>query len=84
MEWSLAGSGVSNTHWCSVGLPDRFFICSLSDSQDGWTPLHYATHSGNTDTAKVLVEAGVNLHIKGNVRIPSTPLALLVPCTECR
>jgi len=31
---------------------------------DGWTPLHHASHHGHTDTEKMSIENGANLFVK--------------------
>ena len=43
--------------------------CFESDSQDGWTPLMCAAEYGRTDDcARLLIDAGADMHVKNNVR----------------
>ncbi len=45
-----------------------------SYSPDGWTPLHLAAFFGNTEAARLLVEAGAPLDAKSRNSLANTPL----------
>lgn len=40
----------------------------------GWTPLHVAAFAGNTETAKVLLAAGADIHARAGSKFRNTPL----------
>jgi ankyrin repeat protein len=46
----------------------------LTDMDDGWTALHYASHSGCQESAKHLIDKGANIEAKTNIN--ETPLHL--------
>jgi hypothetical protein len=40
----------------------------------GWTALHVAAFAGNVETAKVLIDAGADIHLRAKTRFRNTPL----------
>ena len=40
----------------------------------GWSALHYAAFAGNVATARVLLDAGADLHMRAKTRFRNTPL----------
>lgn len=43
-------------------------------NQHGWTPLHLAAFAGNVETARVLIDAGADIHLRARSRFRNTPL----------
>lgn len=43
-------------------------------NQDGWTALHVAAFAGNVATARVLIDAGADIHLRAKSRFRNTPL----------
>jgi ankyrin repeat protein len=46
----------------------------LTDMDDGWTALHYASHSGCQESVKQLIDKGANIEARTNIN--ETPLHL--------
>jgi ankyrin repeat protein len=40
----------------------------------GWTALHVAAFAGNVETARVLIDAGADIHVRAKTRFRNTPL----------
>ena len=43
-------------------------------NQHGWTALHVAAFAGNVATARVLIDAGADIHLRAKSRFRNTPL----------
>ncbi|HYC88560.1 MAG TPA: ankyrin repeat domain-containing protein [Thermoanaerobaculia bacterium] len=43
-------------------------------NQFGWTALHVAAFAGNVETARVLIDAGADIHVRAKTRFRNTPL----------